>query len=206
MPGFAEGQDPLDATHGPSLNFPREPALPPPAPLPWELPGAALRQYNPIMWAIDTYMRPIPDSMPVAGYDPIPRVVGNHYEQYAYKFLGDVDPAQTDARMAKIDRDLQDQRTLAASHADGTAAIVVAIAANPLWILPIWIALRLWKQQAASASAKANLISKEMKKDSFRLLVFVIVSLRKAWRCVISNLRLADGRVRDAVHDAENTR
>jgi hypothetical protein len=203
---FPQGQDPRDATYGPSLSVPT--ALPPPEPLPlpWELPGAALRQYNPIMWAIDAYMRPIPDATPVLGYSAAPRVVGTRYEPYLNQFLGDVNPVQTEARMTKIDRDLQDQRWLAASHGDGTVAIIVAIAENPLWILPIWVAMRLWKQQAASTSAKADLISKEMKKDSFRLLVFVIVSLRKAWRCVTSSLRLAYGRVRDAVHDAEKTR
>jgi hypothetical protein len=206
MPLFPEGQDPLDQTQGAPLNWPSGPPSGlVPVPTPTKVLGAAFRQTNSLSTVYSWLTKKSPDATPVPGYDPIPRVVGTHYEQYAYKFEGDVNPAQTDARMAQIDRDLQDQRWLAASHADGTAAIVVAIAANPLWILPIWVALRLWKQQAASASAKADLISKEMKKDSFRLLVFVIVSLRKAWRCVISSLRLAYGRVRDAVHDDENT-
>jgi hypothetical protein len=210
MTMFYEGQDPLDATYGRSVNLPIPQQQPRTLPVPEativDVPRAALRQYNPIMWAIDAYMRPRPDAMPQAGYDAAPRIVGTKYEPYLDQFFGDVNPAQTQATMAKIDHDLQDQGSLAEFHAYGTAAIVVAIAANPLWLLVIWVALRLWKRQAASVSVRADLISMEVKKDSFELLVFVIVSLRKAWRIIILNLRLAYGRVRDAVRDAENTR
>jgi hypothetical protein len=210
MTMFYEGHDPLDATYGRSIKLPipqeETRTLPVPEATIADVPRAALRQYNPIMWAIDAYMRPRPDAMPQPGYDPIPLISGTRYAAYMDQFLGDVNPAQTQATMAKIDRDLQDQGSLAASHAYGTAAIVVAIAANPLWLLVIWVALRLWKQQAASVSARADLISMEVKKDSFWLLIFVIVSLRKAWRITILKLRLAYGRVRDAVHNAENTR
>jgi hypothetical protein len=170
-----------------------------------ELMGAAFRQYNPIMWAIDAFTQPTPDHVPTPGYrPPVESLSRSHYEPYLSQFLGDVNPAQTDARMAKIDRDLRDQGLLAASGEDGTVVIIAATIANPLWLLLIWVALRLWKQHAAIISAEADFISSEAKKDSFQLLILVIVSVRKAWKSVSLNFRLVYEHIRDAVQDAEN--
>jgi hypothetical protein len=211
MTVFYGDQDPLNATLGQSLNLPM-PLDSGPAnfPIAGEAAEAALRQYNAIRWIYDAFTRTQPDATPQQGYDAVPLVAGTKYEPYASQFLGDVNPAQTRARMAIIDRNLEDQRILAASGWTGTLDIVAAILANPLWLLVLWFCLRLWTRHPdavpnarSAVSAKANQVGRVFGKESFRLLIFAIVALRKVWRSATLNLQLTHGRIRDAVREVE---
>jgi hypothetical protein len=102
MPIFSDGQDPLHATQGifvfkATLKTEVDPFA---GPTPDEVLAAAFRQYNPIPWVIDVVSREKPDQTPAPDYDPIPLLVGTKYEGLLGQSLGDVNPAQTQARMA----------------------------------------------------------------------------------------------------------
>jgi hypothetical protein len=106
-------------------------------PTPEETIGAAFRQNNPIASVLDAISRSREDMRPQEGYDPIPRVVGTKYEPYIDRFLADQNPAQTDARMAKIDSEENDRRILAQSGWAGTVTSVAAGALDPTWFIPL---------------------------------------------------------------------
>ena len=200
MPLFEEGQPLGDSQN---LRMPIGSPEPDPFlhPTPNETLGAAFRQANPIVSALDAILRDRPSDTPVPGYDPIPKLIGSKYEPYIDQFLADVNPAQTDARMAKIDAEIRDRQILAVSGSTGTVDVVVAIAANPLWILLIWVVLTLWRRRIRSWFW--TILGKSQLK-SFNLLIISIVSFRKAWTIGCSNLRAAYRRVQHAVHEAED--
>jgi hypothetical protein len=208
---FYGDDHPQSATLGRSVNLGRSP-MPPQnfGPPPGVAAEAALRQYNVIRWVYEAFTHSQPDATPVPGYDPVPLVAGTHYEPYASQFMGDVNPAQTKARMAKIDTQLEDQRILAASGWTGTIDVVGAVLANPLWLLVLWVCLRLWNRHPHVSRPGTRLFpqrpikgGREFGKGSFRLLIFAIVSFRKVWRSAALNLQNAHGRIRQAVQDAE---
>ena len=142
MPSFSDGQDPREATEGDWVFHATSHAAPPEPVTPGETIGAAFRQYNPILWIIDAASRSRPDQTPVPSYDPIPLLVGTKHESLIGQSLGDVNPAQTKARMDYFDANQRDRQILAAAGGVGTINIIVAIAANPLWILVIWFLLK----------------------------------------------------------------
>jgi hypothetical protein len=140
MPVFTEGQDPLD-TQGvnPTGRLPTGSAPPDP----WNYPttgetlGAAFRQNNPVVSVLDSITRSRPDMTPVPDYDPVKRLSGTENDDLIDQSLSDVNPAQTDARIAKKQAELKDQQTLAASGGFGTVASIAAGATDPSWFIPI---------------------------------------------------------------------
>ena len=96
------------------------------------------------MWAIDALShRPVYYPV-VPGYDAIPRLVGTKYDVLLNASMFDTSPQETNARMAKFDRDQADQHILAQSGWAGTIDSLVAVAANPLWLvlIVVWVSLR----------------------------------------------------------------
>ncbi len=99
--------------------------------------GAAFRQDNPVVSVLDALTRSRPDTTPVPGYDPVTRLSGTKDDDLIEQSLADVNPAQTDARIAKKDAETKDRQTLAASGWFGTVASVAAGLADPSWFVPI---------------------------------------------------------------------
>src|ERR1700757_5052914 len=102
MPLFTEGQDPLD--QGQSVGrMPTGTPEPPPfsGPSSNAVVGAAFRQNNPVVSVLDALSRSRPDMTPVLGYDPVKRLSGTKDDDLIEQSLADVNPAQTDARIAK---------------------------------------------------------------------------------------------------------
>lgn len=133
MPLFSEGQDPRDATQGRSLAFPTPPAPAPLPPTPEEKLSAVL-EANPYVALGRWGLKASPDGAPVQGYDPIPDLVGTKYEPYIHQFMGDVNPAQTNARMLEIDHQERNQETLGQMGTMGSVAAFASGMADPfLW-------------------------------------------------------------------------
>jgi hypothetical protein len=139
MPTFIDGQDPLDATQGRSVRAPTgpQPTDPFSGPTPEETIGAAFRQNNPIVSVVHAINQSRPDQTPIPGYDPITPLIGTKYEGLIGQSLGDVNPAQTRARMAEQDQEEKDQQALAGSGWAGTVASLGAGALDPSWLIPI---------------------------------------------------------------------
>jgi hypothetical protein len=137
---ITDGQDPLDP---PGTTAPGRVPMGPPDADPWTYPtamdtiGAAFRQYNPVISALDAITRSRPDMTPVPGYDPITKLKGTKDEDLIDQSLADVNPAQTDARIAKKDAEIKNQQILAASGWPGTIWSYAAGALDPLWGVPI---------------------------------------------------------------------
>jgi hypothetical protein len=112
-------------------------------PDPWSYPsapdvlGAAFRQNNPVVSVLDAITRSRGDMTPVPGYDPVTRLSGTKDDDLIEQSLADVNPAQTDARIAKKNAEITDRQTLAASGWGGTIASVAAGALDPSWFVPI---------------------------------------------------------------------
>jgi hypothetical protein len=140
MPIFTEGQDPLDT---PGVNPEGRMPTGTPDPVPFAAPGgdtvvaAAFRQNNPIASVLDAITRSRPDMTPIPGYDPIARLKATKDDDLIDQSLADVNPAQTDARIAKKQQEIKDQQTLAASGGFGTVASIAAGATDPSWFIPI---------------------------------------------------------------------
>src|SRR6516162_4895621 len=132
MPFFDEGSDP----------FGRAPLGTKP-PDPWSYPGAqdvigaAFKLYNPVVSVLDAISRSRPDMTPVPGYDPVTRLSGTKDDDLIEQSLADVNPAQTDARIAKKNEEIQAQQTIASAGWGGTIASVAAGALDPSWFVPI---------------------------------------------------------------------
>jgi hypothetical protein len=113
------------------------------APDPWSYPsspdvlGAAFKLYNPVVSVLDAISRSRPDMTPVPGYDPVTRLSGTKNDDLIEQSLADVNPAQTDARIAKKNEEIQAQQTIAAAGWGGTIASVAAGALDPSWFVPI---------------------------------------------------------------------
>ena len=139
MPFFTEGQDPLTQNTPDLGRMPMGQAAPDPFNVPTmnETVGAAFRQVNPVASAIDAFTRSSPDLTPQAGYNPLPRVIGTKYEPFASQFVDDVNPAQTSARMAKMDDEQRDKQILEQSGWAGTVVSLVAGLLDPSWFIPI---------------------------------------------------------------------
>jgi hypothetical protein len=142
MPLFPEGQDPLDVASG--TNEPGRMPLGQAPPDPWaaepsqlDTITAAFRQNNPIVSVLSVLSRSRPDMTPEPGYDPVKRLSGTKDDDLIEQSLADVNPAQTDARIAQKNDEIKDQQTLAASGWPGTVASVVAGATDPSWFIPI---------------------------------------------------------------------
>lgn len=142
MPIFSEGQDPLDQGLDPSQPAGRMPTGAP-EPAPFSGPGsnavigAAFRQNNPVVSVLDAITQSRPDMTPVPGYDPVQRLSGTENDDLIDQSLADVNPAQTDARIAKKQQEQQDRQTLAASGGFGTVASIAAGGTDPSWFIPI---------------------------------------------------------------------
>jgi hypothetical protein len=142
MPVFTEGQDPRDPPGAANTFGGRMPTGAAP-PDPWNYPttgetlGAAFRQNNPIVSVLDSISQSRPDMTPVPGYDPVKRLSGTENDDLIEQSLADVNPAQTDARIAKKQAEIKDQQTLAASGGFGTVASIAAGATDPSWFIPI---------------------------------------------------------------------
>ena len=142
MPIFTEGQDPLDAGLDPRQPAGRMPTgAPEPAPFSapsrLDVAGAAFRLDNPVVSALDAITRSRPDMTPMPGYDPIKRLAGTENEDLIDQSFADVNPAQTDARIAKKQAEMKDRQTMAASGGFGTVASIAAGALDPSWFVPI---------------------------------------------------------------------
>ena len=139
---FTEGQDPLDQGLDPSQPAGRMPTGVP-EPAPFTAPGsntviaAAFRQNNPVVSVLDAITRSRPDMTPVPGYDPVARLKGTKDDDLIDQSIADVNPAQTDARIAKKQAEQKDQQTLASSGGFGTIASIAAGATDPSWFIPI---------------------------------------------------------------------
>ena len=132
MPTFPEGQDPLDATYGPSLALPTPPAPERPAPTITELSTAVTEQS--VLGATARWLtKATPSSQPVEGYDPAPRIAGTKYDPYLSQFLGDVNPDQTNARMLEIDHQEHNRDVLARGGVQGTAGSLALGLTEPWW-------------------------------------------------------------------------
>lgn len=139
MPTFVEGQDPLDQGAPAPGRMPMGPTPPdqfigPTAPEVW---GAAFRQNNPVVSVIDAISKSPAVAPPVPGYNPVPRLVGTKYESLLSQSLGDTNPDETTARMAKFDAEQKDQQMLADAGWGGTVAALAAGAFDPSWLIPI---------------------------------------------------------------------
>ena len=142
MPIFTEGHDPPDAGLDPSQPAGRMPTgTPEPAPFSGpgaaDIVGAAFRQNNPVVSVFDAITRSRPDMTPVPGYDAVQRLKGTENDDLIDQSLADVNPAQTDARIAKKQAEIKDQQTMAASGRFGTVASIAAGALDPSWFVPI---------------------------------------------------------------------
>lgn len=138
MSVFYGDQDPLDATYGRSVNLPLGP--PPAAPLqptPGEFGPAIAAETNSVVGMANAIMRARPDDTPTPGYDSVPLVAGTKYEPYMGQFLGDVNEAQTHARMHDIDEHENNREIMANSGWLGTAAAFESGVADPIfWLVP----------------------------------------------------------------------
>jgi hypothetical protein len=128
----------------PEPNLPGRMPLGPSEPNPWTQPpgladtfSAAFRQLNPVVSVLDAITRSRPDMTPVPGYDPVKRLSGTKDDDLIEQSLADVNPAQTDARIAKKNAEIADRQTLAASGWTGTVASIAAGATDPSWFVPI---------------------------------------------------------------------
>ena len=142
MPIFTEGHDPLDAGLDPSQPMGRMPTgAPEPAPFSGpngeETVAAAFRLNNPVVSVLDAITRSRPDMTPVPGYDPVTHLKGTENDDLIDQSIADVNPAQTDARIAKKKAEQKDAQTLAASGGFGTVASIAAGATDPSWFIPI---------------------------------------------------------------------
>jgi len=133
MPFFSEGQDPLDGRV--PLGLPEPPPFH--EPTTQETIGAAFRQNNPVVSVLDALSRSRPDMAPVPGYNPVDRLSGTKDDDLIEQSLADVNPAQTDARIAKKNAEVKDRQTLAASGWFGTVSSVAAGLTDPSWFIPI---------------------------------------------------------------------
>lgn len=137
---FTEGQDPLDAPNVspagrmPTGTAPSDPFAYPSTPA---VVGAAFRENNPVVSVLDALSKGSADAAPIPGYNPVKRLSGTKDDDLIEQSLADVNPAQTDARIAKKNAEIKDQQTLAASGWSGTVASVVAGATDPSWFIPI---------------------------------------------------------------------
>jgi len=136
MPFFDEGQDPLGPSFG-RMPLGQTPGDPFAYPKTTDVIGAAFRQSNPVISTLDAISRSRVDMAPVPGYDPVTRLSGTKDDDLIEQSLADVNPAQTDARIAKKNAEIQDRQTLAASGWGGTVASVAAGAVDPSWYIPI---------------------------------------------------------------------
>jgi hypothetical protein len=138
---FPEGQDPLES---PGINPPGRMPTGTAPPDPWNYPsgeqifGAAFRQNNPVISALSAITQSRPDMTPVPGYNPVARLSGTKDDDLIEQSLADVNPAQTDARIARKNAEIKDQQTLAASGWGGTIASLAAGATDPSWFVPIF--------------------------------------------------------------------
>jgi hypothetical protein len=140
MPFFDEGADPLDPPAvNPGGRMPTgiNPPDPYSGPSSEQVYGAAFRQNNPVVSVLDAITRSRPDMTPVEGYDPVKRLTGTKDDDLIEQSLADVNPAQTDARIAKKEAEVKDRQTLAASGWFGTVASIAAGATDPSWFIPI---------------------------------------------------------------------
>lgn len=139
MPFFDDGQDPLDQGAGPGGRMP----LGQSSPDPWSYPtdadvlGAAFRQDNPVVSVLSAITASRPDMTPDPTYDPVKYLSGTPNDDLIEQSLGDVNQAQTDARIAKKGAEIKDQQTLAAAGWGGTVAAIAAGATDPTWFIPI---------------------------------------------------------------------
>jgi hypothetical protein len=140
MPFFDDGQDPLDT---PGANAGGRAPIGSNPPDAWNYPttsdviGAAFRQNNPVVSVLDAITQSRPDMTPVPGYDPVTRLSGTPDDDLIEQSLADVNPAQTDARIAKKNAEIQDRQTLSAAGWGGTVASIAAGATDPTWFIPI---------------------------------------------------------------------
>jgi hypothetical protein len=137
---FTEGQDPLD-TQGvnPAGRMPTGTPAPDAFAYPTgpQVVGAAFRQNNPVVSVLDALSKGSPDMTPVPDYNPVKRLSGTKDDDLIEQSLADVNPAQTDARIAKKNAEIKDQQTLSASGWSGTVASIAAGATDPSWFIPI---------------------------------------------------------------------
>jgi hypothetical protein len=137
---FTEGQDPLDAQGiNPAGRMPTGTPSPDAFSYPTgpQIMGAAFRQNNPVVSVLDALSRSQPDMTPVPDYNPVTKLSGTKDDDLIEQSLADVNPAQTDARIAQKNDEIKDQQTLSAAGWSGTVASIAAGATDPSWFIPI---------------------------------------------------------------------
>ena len=137
---FAEGQDPLDQGNAQPGRMPIGAPEPDPftKPTPGDVIGAAFRLNNPIVSVLTAISNSSKVYAPEPGYEPVDHVMGTKYEPYLNDFLGDVNSAQTQARMAQIDGEEKDQRNYANGGVLATVSGIAAGTLDPSWGVPVF--------------------------------------------------------------------
>lgn len=157
----------IDVPASPDFGLRTEQGGPAPAPPEGDVFGAAFRQTNTFVSAMQ-YLRNSGQFAPVPGYNPIGEIKGwgdpRYFLEHGDKFVGAQSPAETSAIKDQIDQEEADKRLLAANGKIGFVAQTMAGMLDPTMLLPGGVGIDaarggLTFTKAATAMGKAGFMA-----------------------------------------------